>query len=155
MEYDLIIKNQLSEIGRVHRFIEKLDLSQRTTFNLTLIMDEVLSNIVNYGFNDGEEHAIQIRISSQPGEIHLKFVDDGIDFNPLQMPEPNLDLPIEQRPAGGLGIFIVKRLSQTMIYDRRNNANHLKVILACEPEMRRITFRSMSSQIVEYKAVHI
>ncbi len=155
MEYDLIISNKLSEIGRVHRFIEKLDLTQRTNFNLTLIMDEVLSNIVNYGFSDHGEHSIQIRISSRPGEIHLLFVDDGIHFNPLQMPDPNLDLPIEKRPAGGLGIFIVRRLSQSMEYARKNDTNHLRIVLSCEPEIRRITFRKIYTEATKLTALHL
>ncbi len=143
MEYELIIGNRLSEIGRIHRFIENLELSHRTCFNLTLIMDEVLSNIVNYGFDDEEEHMIRIKISSAPGEIKLLFVDDGIGFNPLEMPEPNLDLPIEKRPAGGLGIFIVRKLSQTMEYIRKDDANHLRVVLSCEPDFRRMTFKGV------------
>ena len=152
MEYDLIIGNRLSEIGRVHRFIEKLDISQRTNFNLTLIMDEILSNIVNYGFCDSEEHAIQIRISSRPGEIHLLFVDDGICFDPLQLSEPDLDLPIEKRPAGGLGVFIVRKLSQSMDYSRKNNMNHLRVVVGCEQEVRRITFRKTHSEASQLTA---
>ena len=56
-------------------------------------------------------------------------MDNGIPFDPLARPATNLNLPIEQRPVGGLGIHIVKTLSETIAYHREDDRNHLSVTM--------------------------
>ena len=58
----------------------------------------------------------------------LTVTDDGHPFNPLEAPEPKTDLPIEDRPIGGLGIHLLRELSDGMTYERRNGRNQVTIV---------------------------
>lgn len=90
-----------------------------------LIAEEAASNIVRYAFESGEEHRIEVTLSCSQTEVKLELRDDGRPFNPLEVPPPDLDRPIEQRPDGGLGVFLMKSLADEASYAREGNTNVL------------------------------
>ena len=123
------LKNQISEIERVHEIIETLARKQgwdtRLQFDMNLALEEVLANIISYGYDDQKEHDILIRFSIGPEELTMEIEDDGHEFNPLDRPAPDLAIPLEERQAGGLGIFLIRKIMDDAKYRRENGKNIL------------------------------
>ena len=94
---------------------------------LHVILDEVCSNIVNHAEASGFEIDIELR----DGKILLTFIDDGTPYNPLSHEDPDTDMPAEERPIGGLGILLVKKMASAVSYHRAHNRNFLVVERAC------------------------
>jgi anti-sigma regulatory factor (Ser/Thr protein kinase) len=93
--------------------------------NLTI--EEIVTNCIKYGFNDDGTHLIEITLRLLENEMALTVTDDGHAFNPLEAPVPNTHLPVEERPVGGLGILLLRRMSDRMDYVRANGKNHTTV----------------------------
>lgn len=95
-----------------------------------IILDEVFSNIVKYGYkdiNDDREEYIDIDlvIDNTNNRITATFVDNGIKFNPIEKENPDISLTIDQRKEGGLGIYIVKNMVDKVSYKYKDNKNYL------------------------------
>jgi anti-sigma regulatory factor (Ser/Thr protein kinase) len=70
---------------------------------------------------------INVSIDNANDEITLIFEDEGIPYNPLEKPDPDITLPPEERPLGGLGIFMVKEMAKDIAYQRVDNKNILTI----------------------------
>ena len=129
--FSLVVRNERREVGRLMERIEKVaaewGLSEDDTVNLNLILDEFVSNVIRHGFEDEGEHDIPVTLDLDGDVVNIRIEDDGRPFNPLEAPPPDLDLPIEERPLGGLGIFIARSLADTVEYRRENNRNVLLI----------------------------
>lgn len=121
MEFTKVVR-ELSDIGALHAF------DQGMINDLTLILEEVISNIIIYGYEDAAVHDIEVGITVARDHVHMTVIDDGKPFNPIEAKQPNLDVPLEERDDGGLGIFLVKRLSDDIEYARRTDKNILTII---------------------------
>jgi phosphoserine phosphatase RsbU/P len=123
------ITNKIKNLEKVESFIEQFcnenNLNDNISFDLHLIEDELTTNIINYAFNDGREHIIDISIELESGNVKMRIADDGKEFNILEAKEANVDLPLEERPIGGLGIFLVKQKMDFIDYKRKENKNIL------------------------------
>jgi serine/threonine-protein kinase RsbW len=87
-----------------------------------LAFDEIVCNIAKYG---GCKQPIVVHVSVSATEVNACVSDDGVEFDPLQMPEPDTTSGIEERAVGGLGIFLVKKMMDSVVYERRAQHNHL------------------------------
>jgi serine/threonine-protein kinase RsbW len=125
----LVLKNAISEIrtlsNTVKEFSEENGLSGEVTHDIHLALEEIFSNIVFYGFSDQDEHQIAISLSLRNNTLVLEIKDDGIPFNPLESKMPDLDIPIEERKTGSMGIHIVRVLVDEIEYFRKQNKNIL------------------------------
>ena len=123
------IKNSIGEIARVVALVEELaellQLPASTIWPLNVALDEILSNIISYGHGDGLEHEICIRVSLEHGLMVAEVEDDGQAFDPLAAPTPDIDVPLEERGVGGLGIHIVRNLMDEVTYMRIAGRNRL------------------------------
>ena len=90
-----------------------------------LAIEEFTTNSIKYGYDDTEEHLIEVNLSLSSDELVLTIVDDGRAFNPLEAPEPKISTPVEDRPVGGLGIYLVRKMSDQMEYAREGGKNRL------------------------------
>jgi len=123
------MRNTLAELERVTREAGDslkgagVPLEALRTVNLGL--EEVITNILKYAYDDREEHVIEISLSLQGGELRIEVTDDGRKFNPLEHPEPNTRKSADQREAGGLGIEFLRKLFDRMDYQRRGSFNTL------------------------------
>jgi anti-sigma regulatory factor (Ser/Thr protein kinase) len=130
MNFELV--NQLSSLQFLNQAFNKLFAEQRidekTLFQLNLICDELITNIVSYGYNDNQEHLISIQLIITDSEWILTVRDDGCPFNPLERSNPDLMLSIEDRAVGGLGIHFVNQLMDDMTYTRSEPYNILTMI---------------------------
>jgi serine/threonine-protein kinase RsbW len=123
----LILKNDVSELERVISFVSDLctrnSLSPETEYDLNLALDEIVTNVAKHAFPEGGEHhfTLQIRLSNE--EFLARIEDDGIEFNPMDHPAPDLDAPLEVRKEGGLGIFLVRQIMTSIDYQRVEGKN--------------------------------
>lgn len=129
MHQELLLKNQISEVSLLEGFVEQLgeelSLDMALSFNLNLVLEEVVTNVINYGFPPTEEHTFTILADGEAGGVlTLQVVDDGVAFNPLEeAPEVDITLGVEERPIGGLGIFLVKQIMDEVAYERTDGKN--------------------------------
>lgn len=96
-----------------------------------IVVDEIFSNIANYAYDvnekDGKVRNVTVicDYSSPSKELTIVFVDGGKKYNPLETPEPDINLPLEKRKIGGLGVFIVRNFMDKLLYRREGNENVL------------------------------
>lgn len=129
------IKNDMQELNRLTEIIElfckKNKLNLRFTFQLNLIFEEIITNIVSYGYSDEVEHKIQIELDVLNNYLFCSIIDDGSAFDPLIVDKPKLDEGVEERKIGGLGIHFVKTMIDDISYERiegKNTLNFKKMI---------------------------
>ena len=128
MQSGLNLKNNLAELSHLYAFVEEYGhregLSKKLIHNLTLCLEEVFSNVVQYAFNDDAEHDIWISLSSDKACIEIQIEDDGKPFNPLNVPLPGAK-SFDDLDIGGLGLHLVRCLSNRLSYQRTNGKNVL------------------------------
>ena len=108
------VSGWLDEIWQAH------DLPFEIQAQLNTSVEEILSNVIRHG---GASQPIQVQVAVRPENISIEILDRGVPFDPLNQTEPDVNLPLEQRRAGGLGIFMVKRMMDQTSYERRQDAN--------------------------------
>jgi len=128
---DFVIRNDFSELAwlpnAVREFLAQRGLSERTLFTIDLVLEEVVTNILKYAYFDAESHQIAIHVALTPEQVVLVVEDDGRQFDPVQTPEPDVRQRAEDRPIGGLGLHLVRRMVQLFRYERRGVRNHLEI----------------------------
>ncbi len=118
----------LNDVMRdVSRFLEAAGIRGQAAYVTNLAIEELATNILKYGYDDPAVHEILLRIEIQPNTVRLMLEDDGHPFNPLDLPEPDLHVPVESRLPGGLGIHLVRKLADRMDYERRDGRNRVTV----------------------------
>ncbi|PKO96076.1 MAG: ATP-binding protein [Bacteroidetes bacterium HGW-Bacteroidetes-7] len=125
----LLISNKIDELSKVAIFLEELGISwgmpDYLTANLNLVIEEALSNTILYGYDDADNHSIEIILTKSDGQISITIKDDGLEFDPTKKRDPDTTLSAEERPVGGLGIFLIKQLMDNVQYLREEKINYL------------------------------
>lgn len=96
---------------------------------LYVVVDELVTNIVNYAYPDGENDYLDVEILHGEKFVTIRFHDGGIPFNPLEKAPPDTTLPMSQRPIGGLGILLVVQKVDTIAYEYIDSENVLTITL--------------------------
>ncbi|NDV20762.1 SpoIIE family protein phosphatase [Pseudodesulfovibrio sp. JC047] len=111
----------------VEAFGASHNLPGKTIFQLTLVLDELITNIIQYGYTDFDEHPIDVSLSMDGDMITIQVEDDSEPFNILEAPEPELDVPLDERDRqiGGMGIHLIKNMVNDINYGRKNGKNVL------------------------------
>lgn len=115
------------------RWLEERQVSPPAAYLATLALEELVTNCIKYGYDDRAEHVIQVEVGFTSGWMVMVVEDDGHAFNPLQQAEPDTSLPIEDRPIGGLGIHMLRKMSDRMEYVRENGKNRVTLHKAINP----------------------
>ena len=90
------------------------------------MFDEIYANIVNYS----NASLATVSYTIENSKLCLTFADNGIPYNPLEATEPDTTLSAEERQIGGLGIFMVKKMTESMEYELKDGKNVLKLVIA-------------------------
>lgn len=129
MEKKLTISNQLEQLTQVAVFVEELceELGQgaELVFNLNLVLEEAMTNVIMYAFPERGEHQIELTAQTADGVLSLTVQDDGLAFDPTAVPEADVTLSAEERPIGGLGIFLIRQIMDEVSYQRMQDKNVL------------------------------
>lgn len=100
--------------------------------DLCLIAEEVACNVLEHGAPggaDAADHWLRVDIRRDGAQLHLEFRDTGIAYNPLSCPSPELDAGIDERPIGGLGVYLVQALAHDVRYAREEPHNVLRLVV--------------------------
>lgn len=121
------IENKLDEIPGVmaalEEFADNSGLDMGAAQAAELVLDELLANIISYGYTDSDTHQITVELSVVDGAMTIRIVDDGMAFDPFEQDAPDLESSIERRELGGLGIHLVKKFMDEYSYQRIDDHN--------------------------------
>jgi len=124
-----VFRNQRSEIQRLGELAERFGagehLGDDEVMAINLVLDEMVANIIENAYDDQGEHEIHVSLARHGDTLTIRIEDDGRPFDPVQAPAPDLDLPLEERPIGGLGIHIVRSVMDAVDYRRQDGRNIL------------------------------
>ncbi len=127
------LPNRLEALAAVSKevftWLADLPLSARAKYSTGLAVEEMVTNMIQYGFDDNREHIIHIDITYTNDHMILVFEDDGHEFDPTLHPAPDIERIVESRRAGGLGIALVRRMCAKMEYERIGNRNRLTLLI--------------------------
>ena len=104
----------------------KLEIVPKVANKINIVFDEIYANIVNYS----KATLATVSYSIENGKLHLSFADNGVPYNPLEAAEPDVTLSAEERQIGGLGIFMVKKMTESMEYEYADGKNVLNLVIA-------------------------
>jgi anti-anti-sigma factor len=134
----ITLKNRLAELERVAtavaHFAEQQRLSTKATFDVSLALDEVLTNVIRYAYEGAGEHEITVRLVRDEAQLTVETEDDGRAFNPLEIRAPDVAKPLAERQIGGLGMHLVRSVMDGLEYARRNGKNVLRMTKSLAPE---------------------
>lgn len=129
MEKSIILANDISEIARLNEFVEEIgnefSLSPEVVFNLTLVLEEAVVNIINYAYPKEDHELIYLSAKLHNDSIMLVLTDTGKEFDPTMAPEADITLSADERPIGGLGIFLIRQIMNEVKYERIEGKNVL------------------------------
>ena len=116
------------------RFGAENGLPERMIFGFQLALDEILTNVISYGFEeDAQDPVITVTLHLSDTEVGAVIQDNGKPFNPLEdAAEPDVNLPASGRPIGGLGIHLTKAFVQSLTYERVDGCNRLNLVQPLE-----------------------
>ncbi len=121
------IENMLENIALVtdsfDTFCEDNNISSTANQKVDLAIDDLINNIISYGYKDDNVHTIDIAFKRMENELIIVIEDDAVPFNPFDAETDDSHLSIEERGIGGLGIHLVKNLMHSCQYQRKANKN--------------------------------
>jgi len=117
--FDPVEGRNLEIIEAVMNSPEVENLSEDIKFKIRLCVEEVEENILCYSGSTW----VEVTVTLDDSDLNIKFVDGGIEFDPLANPDPDINCPLEQRQIGGLGIFLCKQMMDSLTYTFTKGCN--------------------------------
>ena len=115
-------------IDFIDRELDELGCSEKTKAQINIAIDELYGNIASYAYGEvSGEVTVIIDRDSTPGAVSISFQDEGKPFNPLESGEPDVTLSARERKVGGLGIFLVRKSMDDVLYEYRDGKNILTI----------------------------
>lgn len=109
-------------------FLEENDCPMKIQMQIDIAIEEIFVNIAHYAYPSGEgEAVIGIETDNEAKCFKITFEDSGIPYDPLKKKDPDITLSADDRPIGGLGIFMVKKSMDDMSYEYKDNKNRLTI----------------------------
>jgi anti-sigma regulatory factor (Ser/Thr protein kinase) len=129
----LNMEARLDEIERIHTAVDILAEAEgwepELLFQIKLVLEEMGTNIVKYGYDEGGEQEFRITLMSESRALTMEIMDNGKPFDPFaDSPPPDLDSSVEERPIGGLGVYLVRKLMDEAHYRREDGMNKVTLI---------------------------
>ncbi len=132
IERSLCVVSDAAQLQSLTEFLQQFwndaQLPPAGAFPFELALEEVFMNVVMHGTHPGQPvPRVTLRLSWDDGQAALVIEDDGPAFDPLSLPSPDLNAPIEERPVGGLGVFLVRELMDEVTYQHTGTLNQLRM----------------------------
>jgi serine/threonine-protein kinase RsbW len=112
----------------LQEFWSTASLPPAQAMNFELALEEVFMNVVLHGSSPGTVPRVELSLALADGGVTMSIEDDGAAFDPLTLPEPDIQAKIDDRRVGGLGVFLVRKLMDTVSYQRNGSRNQLRMI---------------------------
>jgi anti-sigma regulatory factor (Ser/Thr protein kinase) len=130
-ERSLTLNNDIQQIARLAEFTgsiaEDTHMDNALAMGINLALEEAITNVIMYAYPKGEGGQVQIDAVIREGSLDFIISDTGIPFDPTAAPEADTSLGVEERPIGGLGIFLVRKIMDKVSYRRENGKNILSM----------------------------
>jgi len=107
----------------VGTFLDQHDADPRTAYRVRLVVEEAVSNVIKYGQAGSAPRTLDVAVVCQKPTFVIRIEDDGHPFDPTLAASPDLDVPIEDRRVGGLGLHLIRSMADDATYERRDNRN--------------------------------
>jgi sigma-B regulation protein RsbU (phosphoserine phosphatase) len=125
----LVLPNDIVTIPQLNEFIdtvaEEVGLDMSLTMSLNLALEEAVVNVMDYAYPEGQKGDVDIEVTADQQWLTFVISDTGIAFDPTTKEDADTTLSAEERPIGGLGIFLVRQLMDDINYKREGNKNVL------------------------------
>ena len=129
MTKQLILHNQVEQISQLEGFISEIadetGMDPALAMSMNLALEEAVTNVVLYAYPEGTDGEVNIDARFDKGILTFVLKDSGVPFDPTAKEDADITLGIEERPIGGLGIFLVKQLMDTVSYNYSDGCNIL------------------------------
>jgi anti-sigma regulatory factor (Ser/Thr protein kinase) len=130
--FALTLSNRLPDVSATMRRIEDFSLQHKVPAPvvqaLLLALEESLVNIVTHGYQDDQSHDIEVILNLDETDLCVEIKDDGMAFDPRTIPPPDLSIPADERPIGGLGVWLTLQMMDDVEYCRDGTTNRLRLI---------------------------
>ena len=128
-ELSIQLSNNRPEIrnlrNRFDIFAKDNKIPKKAIHDVQLALDEIVTNTIEYGYEDNDKHLIDIKFTFNKESLKITIIDDANPYNILDKENPDTSLSLEDKPIGGLGIYLVKHLMTNIDYDYRDGKNHI------------------------------
>ena len=112
----------------VNEQLEALDCPMKAQMQIDIAIDELFGNIAHYAYNPEVGSAtVRVEVIEDPLAVTITFIDNGVPYDPLAKADPDTTLSAEERKIGGLGIYMVKKSMDDIIYEYKDGQNILKI----------------------------
>lgn len=129
---------ELAGLDAANEALDNFALAHRwpepALFPVRLALEEVLMNVITHGSDGTRVPRVRIRFGQTGERFVMEIADDGIAFDPLDAPEPDLEADLDDRPIGGLGVYLVRQLMDSVNYHHEGGRNVLTVSKAITPQ---------------------
>lgn len=123
-----VVENLEKVISFVDEILETVECPVKVQMKIDIAVDEIFSNIAHYAYCPQTGMAtVQVEVLKEPRIVCITFIDQGIPYNPLPMPEPDTSSSVEERQLGGLGIYMVRKSMDDVSYEYREGENILTI----------------------------
>jgi len=126
---EIVLRSDLSELNRLAEAVEEFGrqhaLPDATMAQVGLALDELVTNVITYGYGIGASGTIQLRLAVADDWLEAELIDEAPAFDPFTAPEPDLDAPLEERQVGGLGVHFVRTFLDHVDYVRDGKQNRV------------------------------
>lgn len=128
-EIRLTLRNDTGEIGRLLDFFEALaddrGIPAASAGRVALALDETAGNVIAYAWPDDQPHAFDVVFRLEADRLSVEMIDDGIAYDPLSAPPPDVTATLEDRRPGGLGVHLTRSVMDSVTYRHADGLNHL------------------------------
>jgi anti-sigma regulatory factor (Ser/Thr protein kinase) len=127
----LVLANRAGQLAEgqlaLRGFLERRGVEGRALYAAELVFEEAVTNILRHAFDNGAEQSIDVDVDVTPTAVTLSFADVGRPFDPCATPEPRRPDSLANARPGGLGVHLMRRVSESMSYRRVGGRNRLQV----------------------------
>ncbi len=126
---EIVLQNNVEEVTRLSAFVKdflgKLEMDRKVAAGLRLALEETAVNVINYAYPEGETGSLTILADTNHQEVRFTLIDSGMPFDPTTVLEADTTLDAQNRPIGGLGVLLTRRLTDSISYSRVEGQNVL------------------------------
>ena len=132
LQRSLILPNDVNAVPQLASFVddvcEQLDIDPSTNMSLNLALEEAVVNVMKYAYPEGTKGEVHIDAKASDKRLRITITDSGIPFDPTSQLESDTSLSVEERPIGGLEIYLVRQLMDSINYNRVDGKNVLTLL---------------------------
>ncbi|MBQ6900603.1 MAG: ATP-binding protein [Firmicutes bacterium] len=125
---DAVIGNIPEVTAFVDEQLEALDCPMKAQMQIDIAIDELMSNIARYAYNpDVGPATVRVEVMEDSMAVIITFIDNGVPYDPLSNEDPDINLSAEEREIGGLGIYMVRKTMDEVVYEYKDGQNILRI----------------------------